>query len=98
MANLSESVFFTKKCVPKTKWTENEYERSTDSWMKSNSERLCKWLDRKTELSTLNEAHAKLCSFAEKDLNVLLFKVACMIKIKLVFMVWFCYNLIMLVK
>ena len=55
--------------------------------MKSNFEILCKWLDRKTELSTLNEAHAKLCSFAEKDLNVLLFKVACMIKIKLVFMV-----------
>ena len=98
MAKLSESVFFTKKWVPKTKGEENEYERSTDSRMKSNFERLCKWLDRKTELFTLSETHAKLCSFAEKDLNGLLFKVACMINIKLVFMVWFCYNLIMLVK
>ena len=55
--------------------------------MKSNFERLCKWLDRKTELFTLSETHAKLCSFAEKDLNGLLFKVACMINITLVFIV-----------
>ena len=38
--------------------------------MKSNFEKLCKWLDRETELFTVSELHAKMCSFTEKYLNV----------------------------
>ena len=37
--------------------------------MKSNFEKLCKWLDGKIELFTLSELHAKMCSLEEKDLN-----------------------------
>ena len=38
--------------------------------MKPNFEKLCKWLDKGTELFTISEPHAKMCSFTEKDLNV----------------------------
>ena len=38
--------------------------------MKSNFEKLCKWLDKETELFTVSELHGKMCSFIEKDLNI----------------------------
>ena len=38
--------------------------------MKSSFKKLCKWLDKETELFTVSELHAKMCSFTEKDLNV----------------------------
>ena len=38
--------------------------------MKSNFEKLCKRLDEQTELFKVSELHAKMCLFAEKDLNV----------------------------
>ena len=38
--------------------------------MKPNFEKLCKWLDKGTELFTMSEPHAKMYSFTEKDLNV----------------------------
>ena len=41
-----------------------------DNAMNSNFEKLCNWLDEQTELFTVSELHAKISSFAEKDLNV----------------------------
>ena len=38
--------------------------------MKSNFEKLCKWLDKETELFTVSELHGKMCSIIEKDLNI----------------------------
>ena len=46
----------------------------TDNAMKSNFEDLCKWLDEQTELLTVSKLYAKMCSFAEKDLNVYCWK------------------------
>ena len=43
---------------------------AADNALKSNFEKLCKWLDEQTELFTVGELHAKMCSFAEKDQNV----------------------------
>ena len=67
-----ESDFFTKKCIPITKGTNTEDTpaRRTDNIMKSNFEKLCKWLDGQTELFILSDLHAKMYSFTEKDLNV----------------------------
>ena len=64
--------FFTKKCIPTTKGTESEHTagHSTDNAMKTNFEKLCKWLDEQTKLFTVSELHAKIGSFAEKDLNL----------------------------
>ena len=47
-----ESNFFTKKCIPTTKGAETEHNPGchTDNAMKSNFEKLCKWLDGQTEL------------------------------------------------
>ena len=66
-----ESNFFTKKRIPTTKGTETEHApgRTTDA-MKPNFEKLCKWLDEQAELFTVSELHAKMCSFAEKYLNL----------------------------
>ena len=36
--------------------------------MNSNFEKLCKWVDKETELFTVSELHAKVCSFTEKNL------------------------------
>ena len=41
--------------------------RRTSNAMKSNFE---KWLDTQTELFTVSELRAKMCSFTKKDLNV----------------------------
>ena len=41
--------------------------RRTSNPMKSNFE---KWLDTQTELFTVSELRAKMCSFTKKDLNV----------------------------
>ena len=67
-----ESNFFTKKQIPTTKGAETEHTpgHRTGNAMKSNFEKLCKWHDKETELFTVNELHAKMCSFTEKDLNV----------------------------
>ena len=64
--------FFARKCIPTTKGTETEHTTGhpTNNAMKSNFEKLCKWLDEKTELSTVRKLHAIMCSFPEKDLNV----------------------------
>ena len=60
-----ESDFLTKKFIPTTKETETEHTsgRRADNAMKSNFEKLCKWLDEQTELFTVSELHAKMCSF-----------------------------------
>ena len=42
-----------------------------DNAIKSNFEKLYKWLNGQTKLFTVIEIHATMCSFAEKDLNVL---------------------------
>ena len=64
--------YFTKKYISTKKRTESEYAPGlrTANAMKSNFEKLCKWLDKQTEFFIVNELHAKMCSFAEKDLNV----------------------------
>ena len=41
---------------------------------KSNFDKLYKWLDEQTELFTVSELHAKICSFAKKRSKCLLFK------------------------
>ena len=71
MINLNLT-FLWKKCIPTTKGAETEYTpvRRPDNVMRSNFEKLCKWLDGQTELFTLSELSTKMCSFAEKDLNV----------------------------
>ena len=58
-----ESNIFTKKCTP------INMSGRTGNAMKSNFEKLCKWLDKQTELLTVSKLHAKMCSFAEKYLN-----------------------------
>ena len=67
-----KSNFFTKKCIPTANETETEHAPGsrTDNALKSNFEKLCKWLDEQTELFTVSELYAKMCSFAEKDQNV----------------------------
>ena len=64
-----ESNFFFKKYMPTTKGTETEHTPGcrTDNAMKSNFEKICKWFDEQTELFTVSELHAKICSFAEKN-------------------------------
>ena len=55
--------------MPTTKGTETEHTPGcrTDNAMKSNFEKICKWFDEQTELFTVSELHAKICSFAEKN-------------------------------
>ena len=69
---LCESIFSQKKCIPTTKWAETEHlaGHPTDNAMKSNFEKLCKWLDEQTELFAVSKVHAKMWSFAEKILNI----------------------------
>ena len=57
--------------MPTAKRTKTEHTpgRRTDNAMKSNFEKLCKWLDEQRELFTVSELHAKMCSFGEKDQN-----------------------------
>ena len=71
-----ESNFFTKKCIPITKGTETEHTlaRRTDNTMRSNFEKLCKWLDGQAELFTLSELHAKNVFIYRKRSKCLLFK------------------------
>ena len=65
------NLFFTKKGIPTTKGNETEHTSGhpTDNAMKSNFEKLCKRLAEQVELFTKNDLHAKMCSFAEKDLH-----------------------------
>ena len=57
--------------MPTTRGAETDHNpgRRTDNAMKSNFEKLCKWLDEQTKLLTASKLHAKMCSFAEKDQN-----------------------------
>ena len=65
------NLFFTKKCIPTTKGNKTEHTSGghpKDNAMKSHFEKLCKRLAEQAELFTKNDLHAKMCSFAEKDL------------------------------
>ena len=66
-----------KKCIPTTTGTETENTpgRPTITLQtESNFDKLYKWLDEQTELFTVSELHAKICSFAKKRSKCLLFK------------------------
>ena len=65
--------FFTKKCILTTKGTETEHAagHSTNNAMKSNFEKLCKWLNEQTKLFTVSEwASCKNMFICKKYLNV----------------------------
>ena len=66
------NLFFTKKCILTTKGTETEHtaEHPTNNAMKSNFEKLCKWLNEQTKLFTVSELHAKNMFICKNYLNV----------------------------
>ena len=61
-------LFWKNLYLPERTKTEHKLGHPSDNTMKSNAKQLCKWLDKPTELFTVSELHAKISSFAEKDL------------------------------